>query len=250
MNQPTQEEPIEKIQEAAETAAKEETAAPRERRYRKLIFRTGLLIEITAFITLSIIVSTNSFNPIDLRLTRDIQMANSPFLDTFMTSISWPGFLPQSVLIIIAVCGLLYLFGLYWETLVAAGGAALSEGVNSLIKLLVHRPRPASDLIHVFASLNSYSFPSGHVMFYTAFFGFIWFLAFTLLRKSVLRALLMIIFGVLILTIGVSRVFLGEHWTSDVIGAYLLGSLVLAFIVGVYQWGKKRFFKRQPVAPE
>ena len=250
MNQPAQEKPIEKIQEAAETVAQAETAAPHERHYRTLIFRSGLLIEVLAFIVLSVIVSTNLFTAIDLSLTRSIQMANTPLLNSLMVAISWPGFLPQSILIIAVASGALYLFGLHWEALVSVGGAVFSESINALAKLIIHRPRPAADLVHVFTTLDSYSFPSGHVMFYTAFFGFLWFLAFTLLRKSVLRIFLLVVFGVLILTIGVSRVFLGEHWTSDVVGAYLLGSLVLASIVLVYQWGKQRFFKRQPVAPD
>jgi membrane-associated phospholipid phosphatase len=102
--------------------------------------------------------------------------------------------------------------------------------------------------VHVFDTLGSYSFPSGHVMFYTGFFGFIWFLAFTLLKISWKRTLLLVIFGSLVLTIGVSRIYLGEHWASDVVGAYLLGSLVLIGVIQFYRWGKTRFFIHQPVA--
>jgi undecaprenyl-diphosphatase len=50
-----------------------------------------------------------------------------------------------------------------------------------LVKDLIQRPRPAATLVHVLAKLTDYSFPSGHVMFYTGFYGFIVFLAFTLL---------------------------------------------------------------------
>jgi undecaprenyl-diphosphatase len=103
--------------------------------------------------------------------------------------------------------------------------------------------------VNVFAKLSSYSFPSGHVMFYLGFFGFIWFLAFTLLKPSLKRSLLLVFFGILIVLIGVSRVYLGEHWPSDVLGSYLLGSLTLAALIQFYLWGKTRFFVHQPVAP-
>lgn len=56
------------------------------------------------------------------------------------------------------------------------------------------------------------------------------------------------IFGSLVLTIGVSRIYLGEHWASDVVGAYLLGSLVLIGVIQFYRWGETRFFIHQPVA--
>jgi undecaprenyl-diphosphatase len=103
-------------------------------------------------------------------------------------------------------------------------------------------------LVDVFAVLNSYSFPSAHVMFYTILFGFVFYLTYTVLKSSWLRSGLLGLFGVFILLVGVSRIYLGQHWASDVLGAYLLGGLILAGVIFLYQWGKSRFFVRQPVA--
>jgi undecaprenyl-diphosphatase len=100
----------------------------------------------------------------------------------------------------------------------------------------------------VLATLTDSSFPSGHVMFYTGFYGFIIFLAYTLMKPSIRRTLLVVVFGLLVLLIGVSRVYVGEHWASDALGAYLLGTLTLVAIIQLYRWGKPRFFVQQPVA--
>jgi undecaprenyl-diphosphatase len=52
--------------------------------------------------------------------------------------------------------------------------------------------------------------------------------------------------GSLILLVGVSRISLGQHWASDVLGAYLVGGIMLAGIILLYQWGRNRFFVRLP----
>jgi undecaprenyl-diphosphatase len=105
-------------------------------------------------------------------------------------------------------------------------------------------------LVHVVQQLNDPSFPSGHVLLYTAFFGFLLFLAYMLLKPSFSRTFLLVILGSLVALVGLSRIYLGNHWASDVTGAYLLGSLWLALSVAIYRWGKTRFFVRQPLAPE
>jgi len=75
-------------------------------------------------------------------------------------------------------------------------------------------------------------------------------LAFTLLKPSAGRTALLVACGLLLALMGVSRIDLGQHWFSDVMGAYMFGSLWLALTIRIYRWGKPRFFRHQPVAPE
>jgi undecaprenyl-diphosphatase len=187
---------------------------------------------------------------VDLRITLGLQEIKSPVFADVMGLVSWVGYLPQSMLITGLIIVLLFGFGFQWEAVMGLAAAVFDQSVNALIKLFIHRPRPTGSLVHVVTAINSYSFPSGHVMFYAGFFGFVWFLVFTLMKKSWKRTLLLSVLGGLITLIGISRIYLGEHWTSDVVGAYLLGILCLAISIQVYRWGKPRFFIHQPVAAE
>ena len=231
-----------------QTAARAAIATSPVRRYRAALFLVVLLIITVAFALLTFLIKTNPSFPLDLQITRGLQSTNIPGFEGLMIAISWPGFLPQSAIITGVIILLILGFGLQWEALVALMAALLSTGLNLLVKDLIQRPRPAATRVHVLASLTDYSFPSGHVMFYTGFFGFIVFLAFTLLKVSLKRILLLVFFSLLVLLVGLSRIYTGEHWASDVLGAYLLGSLTLVAMLQLYRWGKPRFFVHQPVA--
>jgi undecaprenyl-diphosphatase len=246
---PGSEKPIEKVRNAVEQAAKRETAARPQREYRTLSFQIALFSAIGAFAVLTFMVKSTPFFPLDLQITKALQSMDSPFFLAAMSLISWPGFLPQSLIISGLIVIFLYVLGFRWEAVTALVAASLPQLVNVLVKELIGRPRPTVDLVKVFRILDSYSFPSGHVMFYIDFFGFLWFLVFVLLEHSWKRTLLLIILGSLIAFVGVSRMYLGQHWASDILGASLLGGLLLAFIIQFYRWGKKRFLVRQPVAP-
>ena len=242
--------PVEKVKVAAEQAAKAETTSRPKREYRTYLFEIGLFAVVGAFTTLTILVKTTPSFPIDLEVTRILQSINSPIFAAFMALISWPGFSPQTFIIPLLIVGALYAFGFHWEAVASVFAALLPPMVNVIVKDYIRRPRPTMDLVHVFRILDSYSFPSGHVMFYVGFFGFMWFLAYTLLKRSWQRTALLVLLGIFIAFVGISRIYLGQHWPSDVLGAYLLGSLTLAVILWFYRWGKKRFFVRQPAAPE
>jgi undecaprenyl-diphosphatase len=241
-------EPIKTITDAASQAARAESEPPHVRRYRAVLFQTALVIIAGAFALLTFLVKTQPSLAIDLQVTKAIQLINFPFFAPVMSAISWVGFGPQDFIITGLIILLIYAFGLHWEAVMALIAAIFSTAINLLAKDLVQRARPAADLVKVVATLNSYSFPSGHVMYYLGFFGFLWFMAFTLLKPSFKRGLLLVLFGIPIVLIGISRIYLGQHWASDVLGAYLLGTLTLVAIIQFYRWGKTRFFVRQPVA--
>jgi undecaprenyl-diphosphatase len=134
------------------------------------------------------------------------------------------------------------------EAVICVVGAASGAGVNRLFKALISRPRPSEPLVQVIYDVSHESFPSGHVVFFIEFFGFLLFLSFVLLKVGAIRRITSAICGTLIALVGISRVYLGAHWPSDVVGAYLAGGLWLMLMIGVYRRLKSRQQSGDPVA--
>lgn len=220
------------------------------RRYRAAVFLTYLIGAVVAFIILAVLAKTIAYFTFDVTITRALQTYHAGWFDAVMNTLTWIGFGPQAWVITLILLLFLYASGLKWETIVAGVSVAGSSALGLGLKVLIDRPRPSADLVTVINQLKDYSFPSGHVLFYSTFFGFMLFLAYTLLKHSWWRTgLLILLFGMIAL-IGPSRIYVGQHWASDVIAAYLLGSVWLAISILIYRWGKPRFFVNQPVAKE
>jgi undecaprenyl-diphosphatase len=113
-----------------------------------------------------------------------------------------------------------------------------TEGAGMLvasIKLLVERPRPADESVRVFSAVLDYSFPSGHVTGYVCLYGFLAFLVYVLFKRCWWRTALLTVFALLIGLVGISRIHLGHHWASDVLGGYALGTAYLLLLVEAYR---------------
>lgn len=102
---------------------------------------------------------------------------------------------------------------------------------NSLIKHLVHRSRPDTLFVENMR-LQSYSFPSGHAFGSTVFYGLLAYLAYSRLPAP-WNYIISIGLVLLILCIGVSRVYLGAHFPSDVVVGWLFGLVALTVILVV-----------------
>ncbi len=220
------------------------------RRYRASAFQGYMIGAIIIFFILAVLAHTVAYFTFDVTITRAVQNVTAAWFGALMYVLTWIGFPPQSFIITFLLLLFLYASGLHWEAVVATVSVLGISALGTGIKLLVDRPRPSPDLVHVLAQLNSYSFPSGHVLYFTTFFGFLLFLAYTLLKPIWWRTLLLVILGGMVALIGLSRIYEGQHWASDVLAAYLLGSVWLGLSVYIYRWGKPRFFVRQPMAKE
>jgi undecaprenyl-diphosphatase len=202
-------------------------------RRQRLIFGFSLL-SFAIVSLLAYLVGQFPVSPFDLAPTRALQAISNTLFLQCMVVISLFGFMPWSA---ITVAGgvLLVSVLLGWKD----GGyllllTAVQAVANHLIKQAVGRPRPLTTLVDVFMPVSGNSFPSGHVMFYTVFFGFLLFLAVTRLPRSLWRAVAVMLTGGLIVSVGPSRMYLGAHWLSDVIAAYLFGIIILAFGIEFY----------------
>jgi undecaprenyl-diphosphatase len=115
---------------------------------------------------------------------------------------------------------------------VCLGGAAT---LNFLLKHLFERARP--DLFKIITAAG-YSFPSGHAMVSLCFYGMVAYLLCRRLRRLPAQIAGYSLAAVLVAIIGFSRIYLGVHYPSDVLGGYLAGGTWLAFCVSLLWWWK------------
>lgn len=91
--------------------------------------------------------------------------------------------------------------------------------LNQLIKVILQRPRPDEFRI---VEASGYSFPSGHSMVSMAFYGYLIYLIYKYVKNKYIKFVSIILLSILICLIGISRIYLGVHYTSDVLGGFLI----------------------------
>lgn len=96
---------------------------------------------------------------------------------------------------------------------------ALSTLLNVLLKNIIQRPRPEG---YRLIEETGFSFPSGHSMVNTAFYGLLIYLIIKNVKNKKLKYALSTLISILILAIGFSRIYLGVHYTSDVLAGFLI----------------------------
>lgn len=101
--------------------------------------------------------------------------------------------------------------------------------LNNLIKIIIRRPRPTNTML--FSYESSYSFPSGHTMMSTIFYGLIIYYVYKNLKNKKLKTFIICLLSLVIFMIGLSRIYLGVHYATDVLGGYVFGIVYLVVFV-------------------
>ena len=102
--------------------------------------------------------------------------------------------------------------------------------LNQLLKRILQRPRPEEFRI---INESGYSFPSGHSMISMAFYGYLIYLIYKYVKNKYLKWFLITILGILIISIGISRIYLGVHYTSDVLAGFLISISYLIVYISI-----------------
>lgn len=201
---------------------------------RSLFARKQIVFALVFGTILSFFAAGSASIDLDVGISKAIQATPLPILLPLMHMISLPGNWPYFLGLYGGMLGLL----IRLKHIRAALFITLTATVFplfTLLKWIIASNRPSPNDVTVYLKINDYGFPSGHVFFYTVFFGFILYMIRQTKLHSLAARTLESLCIVLITLIGMSRIYLGVHWFTDVIGGYIFGFIVLTFIIAGYE---------------
>jgi membrane-associated phospholipid phosphatase len=237
------------MDEGIEQTAGSATQSQQRLRRAAGCFLQVLALQLALFGLLTWFVHVHPILPLDIAITRLIQQNQAPWLRITMLAISYPGSSPLLPVLVILTAVVFWAMGVRLEAVFVAGLSTVSLLLNLLIKVQVGRPRPTGHLVHIIQMAKDYSFPSGHVMAYIAYWGLLFAFGIILFEgRHWWRTALLVTSAAFVVLIGLSRIYLGDHWASDVLGAYLIGGVLLGLAVGFYLPLKERGVLETPGA--
>jgi undecaprenyl-diphosphatase len=172
----------------------------------------------------------------DLAIRNWAHQFASPAMTRAMTAISLLGYDLLIVALVIALAAFAFL---RWRR--AAGWLAISMAgalaLDLALKYSFHRPRPQP---FFGAAPHSFSFPSGHALCSFCFYAVLAGLIAARTRSMVLRVAVGVMAAALVVAIGLSRIYLGMHYPSDVIAGYLAAAMWVATLLVLDRWRESR----------
>ncbi|AZK47890.1 phosphatase PAP2 family protein [Paenibacillus lentus] len=196
------------------------------------------ILALIGFSTVAVIAVKYPLNSYDLNAAAWVQSLETEPLTSVMLFFSMLGSTKFTILIALLAMGTLFFVLQHRMELlfffVSLGGAVL---LNLLLKLSFQRQRP---IVHRLVEETGFSFPSGHAMAAFALYGALAFLLWRHIKPRWGRILLIILSSLMVFMICISRIYLGVHYPSDIVGALLASGLWLNVMVGIFQWYKGR----------
>lgn len=200
-------------------------------------------VSLLGFGFIAVLVSKHSIITFDRTIIYYVQGFETPMLTTIMKLFTFIGKTVPVVVISLLSIFFLYKVLKHRSELVLFIAVILGADIlYATLKQLFHRARPD---LHRLAEASNYSFPSGHATMAFALYGVLTFLLWRHISTRLGRTVLIIISVFMILAIGISRIYLGVHYPSDIIAGYFISAFWLTLAIGFYQRYKERQYQRK-----
>ncbi len=171
----------------------------------------------------------------DILASYDTQIADyiisfrTPFLTRYFTFVTHVGD-RNGYLIALALFAIItYLAFKRWRYVLQTTGVLLLSSIsNIMLKRFIDRARPSAEHL---VTVTTLSYPSGHAMSAMAFYGFLIYLCYKFQMNKFLKIGIITFFVLLILSIGISRIYLGVHFPTDIAGGFIAGLIWVIFCI-------------------
>lgn len=168
----------------------------------------------------------------------EIALSHSTEIPMFITNL---GYGANITVLFVATLIIFAILKQYKDSLLVFVVTIGGLNLNLMLKNLIHRARPVFD--QPILKLPEYSFPSGHSTISMCFYGVLIYLCIKHIKNPWLKTSLITLLSIIILLIGLSRVYLGVHYPSDVIGGFSFG----LFWMSICILGYKQFQKQNSI---
>lgn len=173
----------------------------------------------------------NGINPYVDTIGYNLLVKNlrNPFLTSIMKIITVLGN-PETIIVICIITSILVFQKNKQLSMIISLNLIMITCINQILKEIIERPRPTG---YRLLDINGYSFPSGHAMVSLAFYGLYIYLINKTIKNKKLKIFLNTILSVIIILIGISRIYLGVHYLSDILVGFFLSIIYLLAVTNL-----------------
>jgi len=188
-----------------------------------------VVLGINLFIELTAKVKNEMLGEFDSKVTELLLSFRNPSLTKYFIFVTDVGDVKGYLVLLVVTLGLTIFIIKKWKYIAQIFTVlVLATLSNMMLKRFIDRARP--EIEHL-VSVKTLSYPSGHAMSSMAFYGFLIYLVYKLKIKSLWKVFLILLLTLLIISIGVSRIYLGVHFPSDVAGGWIAGIIWVFFCI-------------------
>ncbi len=189
---------------------------------KKAVIISSILLVV--FVVLTILMVTGLTKEFDLAIYNLVRGLSCDFFDYFFVFIT--NFGDESTIIILVIILLFILKNNYRMMVLMM--TIVSTISNQVIKFIIRRPRPE---VLKLIEQGGYSYPSGHSMICVALYGLFLYFVVVNIKNKYLKYGLCSLLVLLIVSVGISRIYVGVHYASDVLGGFILSTAELILFV-------------------